>query len=145
MFTYRSGRCGGISLGILAVGLGMVCGCGGGSQGYPVEGKVVWSNGSPAKELAGGTVQFEGTGDVKTRNSATGEIDDNGNFKMSSDVPPGKYRVAVIPILDAPDPDIKRKVSPLDPRFHSLDESKIEVNVEAKKNENVVIKVAKKR
>jgi hypothetical protein len=48
---------------------------------YPVEGNVVWKNGSPAKELAGTLVFFE---QPDKRLSARGQIAADGSFHLTT-------------------------------------------------------------
>lgn len=71
-------------------------GCGPGMG--QIEGKIVWSDGSPAKELSGGQVVFESE-ELKT--SARGEIDSEGHFRLRTNKPDdgaavGEYAVAII-------------------------------------------------
>ena len=54
-------------------------GCGSGI--YPVEGKVVWKDGSPARELAGGQVIFDLP---EKQTSARGTIQADGTFRLST-------------------------------------------------------------
>src|SRR5947209_5023568 len=65
---------------------GLVCCAGCGSNTYPVEGKVVWADGSPITELAGGMVQFES--EKLTPNvSARGTIQPDGTFRIGTHNP----------------------------------------------------------
>lgn len=72
-------------------------GCGGRSL-YPVEGKVVWENGTEARELDGGLVVCESVdGAVGSR----GDIQKDGSFRLGTFKPGdgarlGKHRVAVV-------------------------------------------------
>lgn len=122
-------------------------GCGG-VKTYPVQGTVTWLDGSPAKELAGGMVQFDlVTGDPKKAVSPRGTIREDGGyrlatFKEADGAPAGKYRVVVVPVIwtegmlgDKPPPP-----PVLDPKYQDFQTSKIEVAVEAKSN-NIPIKV----
>jgi hypothetical protein len=66
---------------------------------YPVRGTVVYEDGQPAKELAGGTVIFN-SDELKT--SASAEIDAQGAFRVSAVRPgdgllPGAYQVTIAP------------------------------------------------
>ena len=58
-----------------------LAGAGCGSKTYPVEGKVVWLDDKSATELAGGSVTFTSE---EARTSAGGEIDAEGNFRLST-------------------------------------------------------------
>src|SRR5262245_11755733 len=53
----------------------------GGPRLYPVAGRVVWEDGSAARELSGGLVAFES---VEARMGARGEIDADGAFRVST-------------------------------------------------------------
>ena len=57
-------------LALAAGGLLLLAGCGGKGL-YPVEGVVQYEDGSPARELAGGTVSLESVAD---RSNAAGNI-----------------------------------------------------------------------
>jgi hypothetical protein len=75
-----------------------VCLCGCGSGVYPVEGKVVWKDGLPAKELEGSQVVF----DLPERQtSARGIVQADGTFRLTTNKPndgalAGEHKVAVI-------------------------------------------------
>ena len=82
-----------LSVAILAM---LLCGCGSGL--YPVEGKVVWKDGSPATELAGSIVTFEGP-----ETSSIGSIQPDATFQLTTHnpndgAPPGEYEVVVIEV-----------------------------------------------
>jgi hypothetical protein len=71
-------------------------GCGRGL--YPVEGVVVWEDGSPATELAGSHVVFDLP---EKRTSARGIVGADGSFHLTTNKPndgalPGEYRVVII-------------------------------------------------
>lgn len=71
-------------------------GCGA-SMGQ-VDGKVVWADGSPAKELAGGQVIFESQA---MRITARGEIGPDGSFKLRTSkegdgAQVGEYEIAIV-------------------------------------------------
>src|SRR5688500_5484453 len=86
---------------LAALCLGLV-GCG--SKTYPVNGKLVWPDGSPVTELTGGTVVFEPKARPKAGEPATGasgDIKEDGGFSLSTfqpddGAPPGDYYVAVV-------------------------------------------------
>lgn len=115
---------------ILALGVG---GCSSGL--YPVQGKVKYSDGEDAKELAGGLVEFES---VEGKNSARGEIRPDGSFEMTTERPgdgvwAGKHKVVVSGKM--PEPDKPRPPRVIDPRFEKYETSGLEVTVEPKKNQ----------
>jgi hypothetical protein len=83
-------------LGLLLVSIAL-SGCGDSSMGQ-VEGKVVWSDGSPATELAGGQVIFESQA---MRITARGEIGPDGGFTLRTSqdgdgAKVGDYAVAIV-------------------------------------------------
>src|SRR5262245_50239130 len=71
-------------------------GCG--RKYYPVEGKVVWSDGSPATDLEGSQVVFDSP---ELKVSARGTVGADGSFTMTminpdDGVPVGSYKVAIV-------------------------------------------------
>ena len=116
--------------------LAVLTGCG--SNKYHVEGKVVWSDGSPAKELAGGYVVFEST---EAPRAVRGEIKEDGSFRLYTDRPEdgaaaGPYRVLVI----QPEPDDSIRPRPalaMAMRFAAFETSGLTYTVEPGKNEPV--------
>ena len=120
-------------------------GCGGSGM-YPVEGKIMFTDGKPATELAGGTVMFESQAE-KNRVSALGEIDKQGTFRLTTSqkndgAPAGKYKVLVAPPEQEQkddQPKIKRQLL-IDPSYQKLETTDLEVVIETKRNE-VVLKV----
>jgi hypothetical protein len=81
---------------LLALALLVLAGCGGGMG--QVDGKLVWEDGTPAKELAGSQVVFES---AELKVSARGVVDSEGNFKLGTrtrddGAPVGDYEVTVI-------------------------------------------------
>ena len=86
-----------------------VSGCGSGK--YPVEGRVVWTDGTPATELAGYSVEFNSK---EAKVSATGVIRSDATFDLGTDRPgdgvvPATYKVAVC----RPDPEGDVRPPPL--------------------------------
>src|SRR5262245_20495486 len=88
----------------LAAATLMAAGCGG-RKTYPVQGKVLWSDGKPATELAGGMVQFDlVTWEPKEKVSPHATILEDGSYRLTSfkqhdGAPAGKYRVWVVPMI----------------------------------------------
>jgi hypothetical protein len=121
-------------IGVMAVCLLTVISCG--PRTYPVKGKVVWKDGTVAKEIAGATVLFESD---EAKVVARGNIREDGTFTLGTfaeggGVVPSKYRVAVVP------DDEMFQI--MDPRFKDLKASRLEVVVDSAKND-VVIQVEK--
>jgi hypothetical protein len=123
---------------VLAIVL-VVAGCG--ARSYPVHGQVVWSDGTPAKELAGGFVTFDSE---EADLSARGEISTDGSFVLSNlkkddGLPPGRYQVMVA----APEPDPSEPPDSLavkgrnllPPKYQIYETSGLAQTVEAKPNQ----------
>jgi len=127
------------SLALVAI-LGLV-GCGG--PYVPVEGKIVYGDGSAAKELKEGTVEFEA---VDQKISARGGIDAEGRFRMTTErsgdgCVPGKHRVVVTSKMepgDKPTPVI------ILPKYARFETSGLEVIVESGKPVELKVERAKK-
>jgi hypothetical protein len=118
-------------------------GCGGGGGPYPVTGTVIFDdNRQPAQELAGYTVTFDSP---ELHKSATGQIDAQGNFRLTTRQAndgafPGRYKVVLTPPPPAQQDERRRtpvpgKPVPLDPRYLSIDQTDLEITVEAKSQE----------
>jgi hypothetical protein len=80
---------------LLAPALLLLAGCGGMGQ---VDGKLVWEDGTPAKELEGSQVVFES---AALRTSARGVVGPDGTFRLGTrarddGAPVGEYQVAVL-------------------------------------------------
>lgn len=76
-----------------------LAGCGG-SGVYPVQGKVVWKDGSPATELAGSFVTFELP---EKQTSARGTIQADGTFRLTTNKPDdgalaGEHKVLIVEV-----------------------------------------------
>jgi hypothetical protein len=76
-----------------------VGGCGGAGP-FPVEGKVVWEDGSPAKELAMAIVIFDLP---EKQTSAKGNVQPDGTFTLTTNKPndgalAGEYKVMIIEV-----------------------------------------------
>jgi hypothetical protein len=77
----------------------LLTGCGG-SGIYPVEGQVVWKDGTPAKDLAGSLIMFE---QAEKKTSSQGMIDAAGGFTLTTDqpndgAPEGDHTVVIIEV-----------------------------------------------
>jgi len=110
----------------------------------PVSGSVVWEDGTPAVELADGSVTFESVGSER-RISCVGTIDKSGQFTMMTNapgdgVPPGEYRVVVTePVADV---DVAPKPI-LDPRFLKFETSGLTVTITNQPRRDLTLKVAR--
>jgi hypothetical protein len=133
---------------LAALLLGSVAGCGG-PRLYPVSGQIVWQDGSPAKELAGGLLALES---VEVRASARSDIEPDGSFRVMTSRPgdgayEGRYRVLIdVPRLSDRELNAgKREPRPiLDPRYGQFETSGLEITVEPKNNQ-VTLKLKKLR
>jgi hypothetical protein len=117
----------------------LIAGCGGKGT-YPVEGKVVYPDGTVANELAGYIVSFES---AEQKVSASGLVHSDGTFRVGTfDVEdgavPGKYKIAVTP--PQPSADDPPPLRVIDPKYSDLDSSGLEVTIEPKTNV-VILKV----
>jgi hypothetical protein len=72
----------------------------------------VWQDGTEPRELEGGSVEFEADGTT----AAKAELTADGTFRLEKALPPGRYRVRVLP-------PGSRKPSALDAQFESFDTS----------------------
>jgi hypothetical protein len=119
-------------------------GCGTSAATYPVDGTVVFDDGKPAHELAGGSVSFESATD---QSNASGEIQTDATFRARTQkgepgMRPGRYRVLVMP--PPPEDEDKRPPALIDPRLSSYETSGISVEIEAKPN-RTEIKLPRRR
>ena len=84
---------------LVALWIMFLGGCG--SSGvHPVDGQVVWKDGTPAKDLAGSLVFFELP---EKQTSSRGSIQTDGSFKLTTDkendgAPAGEHTVLVIEV-----------------------------------------------
>lgn len=84
-----------LALTVAAIGLGLA-GCGG-DRYYPVEGQLVWRDGTPVKELEGARVNFDAP---EKSTGASGVVQPDGTFRLTTMSPddgalPGKYKVVI--------------------------------------------------
>ena len=112
----------------------VLVGCGG-PRPYPVSGKIVFGDGTPATDLADFIISMDS---VDRPEGATGIVQPDGTFKVGTQdnedgALPGKYRVVLIPPdppLDQPAP---KRIIP--PKYGSADTSGLEVEVLAQTND----------
>jgi hypothetical protein len=113
----------------------MIGGCASGRGPHPVKGQVVWADGQPATELAGGLVAFESVNEIV---GAQAQIQPDATFRMSTYTTNdgaivGKHRVVVAQAL-GPNPD---NLPPplIHSRFQLSETSGLEVEVKPGTNE----------
>jgi len=126
------------SLFAVAVIAALVVGCG--SAGvYPVEGQVVWKDGTPAKNLAGSLVFFELS---EKQTSSRGSIDSEGSFQLTTNkandgAPAGEHTVLIIEVgrksLGGPDSSAIAP-SKIDTRYASPATSDLRATVKSGRN-----------
>lgn len=123
-------------IGGLTASVILFAGCGTGLS--PVDGKLVWKDGSPATELAGSQMVFEQT---EKRTSSIGVIQPDGTFhlmthKPNDGVPPGHHKVAVLehrPNANAAGTQLVP--AKLHLKYADLNSSGLEVDVKSGRNE----------
>jgi hypothetical protein len=123
-------RCFGLTIAVLLTLLPGGCGTAG---PYPVDGKVVWKDGSPAKELEGSQVVFDLP---EKQTSASGIVQADGTFHLTTNKPndgalAGDYKVLVLETrkqLGGPD---STNIAPglLDSRFYDARTSDLQATV----------------
>ena len=87
-FLRISGR-GSLALAAVLLALSLV-GCSDQVRLHPVQGVVVWSDGQPARELAGGAVSLRMEGDAERKTRPNGGIQPDGTFTLSAHPASGK-------------------------------------------------------
>jgi hypothetical protein len=123
-----------ITIALSALALLWVVGCGG-KKLYPVEGKVVFPDGTP---LTGGWVEFEPL-DAKGTVSAKGRIQTDGTFRLGTHgeddgAIEGRYRILVVPPLPPRLEERKAFKPVIAPRYQSFEKSGLEFTVTPGKN-----------
>ncbi|MDZ7617388.1 MAG: hypothetical protein U1E05_10305 [Patescibacteria group bacterium] len=122
--------------GFVLLALLSVLGCGSGQSVYPVQGQIVYADGSPATDLAGCTVTFEWVAPTAMAEQAGiggwGEVQADGTFTIGTYKPAdgavaGKHRVAISPPEQEVDGPIVE--SPVASRYGSVETSGLEVEV----------------
>jgi hypothetical protein len=108
---------------------------------YPTQGKLVWENGSPAKELAGGMVIFQCDAEVM---SAKAPIDQEGSFtlgtySLNDGAVAGKHKVSIA--QPAPETGEYRPLEVVDRKYETMETTDLEATIEPKRND-LVLKVS---
>ncbi|HVK15579.1 MAG TPA: hypothetical protein VM533_01435 [Fimbriiglobus sp.] len=119
----------------------VLAGCGG-VRTASVEGKLVWADGAPAKELSGGLVMFQ-TADGGTK--MRGVIGPDGAFTLAEAVPVGVYQVYVVetlPVVRETGDGDELGPPKMDPKYGDPKTSGLTAPVESG-GEPVVLKVAR--
>jgi hypothetical protein len=84
---------------VVAIALVFLAGCGSGGV-HPVDGQVVWKDGTPAKDLAGSLVIFELP---EKQTSSRGSIQADGSFRLTTakendGAPAGEHTVLILEV-----------------------------------------------
>ena len=128
-----------LMLPLLACAVSFLCGCGEGHPPtYTVQGKVVFSDGSP---VPGGMIMFRSGSVAGSVFNATGIIQDDGSFQMTTFKPndgavAGVHQVIVqeaAPNIDFQSPAAAATL--IDPRYSRYETSGLQVTVEEQDND----------
>ena len=129
---------------LLMLSIGTTLGCNRPPQPtYPAKGVVQWSDGQPATELTQGRLELQVIEGPTIRVSPHALLQDDATFvlqtyKPADGAPAGKYRAVIIPW--APPVDGPTATPPLlDSRWQSFAESPMQVTIEPKPNELVLM------
>lgn len=113
----------------------LIVGAGCGSGHYPVSGRVAFPDGKP---LAGGTIEFRPTDEVKQNRTLQGTVQLDGTFQLAMGAVEGPYRVIVVAKMDPKIGDAPGPLKlPLDSKYQEYDRSGLTATVERKANEFV--------
>lgn len=105
-----------------------------------VKGRLEWTDGKPATELANGQVIFESPG---TRTSARGVISKDGTFSINTEstsdgVLPGEYLVAIVEHRPAPEGSTTIPPQYLPDRYYTFTTSNLTATVKTGANDIVL-------
>ena len=119
-----------------------VAGCADPNRPYPVNGTVVFEDGEPVREAAGGMVTFNS---AELKKSAVGEIQPDGTFRLTTTrqndgAPPGRYKVTVMNPLAREDLGRPAPRRVVDRHYESLQTTDLEATVEPKTND-ILLKI----
>ena len=122
----------------------LLAGCDSGRPVYPVHGRVVFEDGTP---MVDGTVEFESIEDERTRVNASGEIQPDGSFTLTTREPgdgavEGKHRAIVVPPLPVDTATGRAARSPIHPKYRSYETSGLVFEVSPGEN-HLTIEVEK--
>jgi hypothetical protein len=108
---------------------------------YPVQGKLVWEDGSPAKELSGGMVIFQCDAEEMSAKAPIDQVGDFilGTYTRSDGAVAGKHKVSIA--QPAAETGEYRPLEIVDRRYESMETTDLEVTIEAKRND-IVLKVS---
>jgi hypothetical protein len=125
-----------LRLGLTGCLLATAVGCGG-PKFYPVKGQLVFPDGNPVTGAENGTVVFEATGPDGKGYSATGPIDAQGRFEMTTETPrdgavPGPNKVSITPPQPTGDTPLVRVLSP---KYEKADTSGLTADVKPQSND----------
>lgn len=100
---------------------------------YPVEGRIVDPDGQPIPGLKDGAVEFES---LEARSSASGDIREDGTFRLTTDNPGdgawlGRHRVLIARRYLEPDRPAPRVI---DRKYEQYETSGLEVTVKPENN-----------
>ena len=140
-------RCGRLSSGwfVLVAVVVVSWGCSSKEPTYPVKGKVVYQDdGSPA--ASGVSIVFESTKEPYPR--ATGEIQPDGSFVLSTDRPDngaiqGPHRISITTIAtDGTGTDLSVQMSKkIDPKYFEFRTSGLTADIKPNDTNDIVVKV----
>ena len=116
-----------------------VCGCQKSSTTVPVKGQVLLADGSPAQ---GGTVEFRTTDEEGNTVNASGQIEPDGSFQLSTFAPhdgvlPGKHQ-AILLNPSAGEGESPAAVAIFPRKYESYDTSGLEFAVDPGSSEVVI-------
>jgi hypothetical protein len=100
----------------MVLGFSLLAGCDNAATPYqpPLEGVILWEDGTEPRELEGSTVEFESGGEIVAQAGLTAD----GTFMIEKPLGPGTYRIRLQPPASA-----QRNVLPA--RFQSFDQSNL--------------------
>jgi len=125
--------------GVTVGSLVLLTGCGSNDGVYPVNGRVTWTDGTAAVELAESTVELQSADDAPKRFSPRGEVQADGTFQLrthkpNDGAPAGNYRVIVMPKLTMDDEARPTKL-PLPNKYQQFKTTPLTVEVKPDSNE----------